>query len=219
MASPNSTVVPATQAGEMLTELRVCGSSTGIGSWPLTYAMNKGLFEKYGLKVDYQAVNFGSDAVATILAGGADVCQVSGAAVVNAALVDEQPVIVAGLISRQPYSLAVTADVKNAGDLRGKVLAVSDFGGITETVLRATLEEVGLDPDSDVTLVAGGSDADRLAALQSGQIAGAIFSLLTLGKVTREGFHVLQETDALELPIQHTAVVTTRAFLADNRTA
>jgi ABC-type nitrate/sulfonate/bicarbonate transport system substrate-binding protein len=58
-----------------------------------------------------------------------------------------------------------------------------------------------------------------LAALSSGQIDGAILSLLTLGATSRAGYHVLQDMDAVEIPYQHTVVVTTRSFLADNETA
>lgn len=201
-----------------LVDLSVCASAaTGIGNWLFAYTSATGLFEKYGLRVTAHEITSGSDAMAALLAGDVDICQVAGSAVVNAALAVDEPVIVAGLINRQPYSLVVASDIDEPADLKGKALAVSKPGSGSDTVLRAALQSLGLEPDVDVTIVSVGGQAERLAAMESGQVAGTVFSLAELGNALQAGYRVLVDAAELDFAYQHTSVGTTRTFLAENR--
>jgi NitT/TauT family transport system substrate-binding protein len=107
--------------------------------------------------------------------------------------------------------------IEQPADLHGKVLAVSSPGSSSDTILRKALSANGLDPDSDVTIVSAGRMPERLAALESGQVAGTLFTLAQIDNAKKAGYHVLLDMNDLDMPFQHTAIVTTRSFLADNQ--
>ena len=195
------------------------GSATGFGNWPFFYAEAAGLFPKYGLRVTEQAISSGSDAMAAMLAGDVDLCHIGGAAVVNAALAIDGPVIVAGLVNRQPYSLVVAEGIENPADLLGKALAVSSPRSASDSIMRSALQAIGLNPDTDVTIVSVGGQAERLASMESGQVAGTVLTLSELGNALHLGYHVLVDMADLDMPYQHTIVATMRTFLAENSKA
>lgn len=218
-----SAVQPAAPTGgdpdSELVDLAVCTSATGFGNWPFFYAEAAGLFPKYGLRVTEQAISSGSDAMAAMLAGDVDLCHIGGAPVVNAALAVDGPVIVAGLVNRQPYSLVVAEGIENPADLLGKALAVSSPGSASDSIMRSALQAIGLNPDTDVTIVSVGGQAERLASMESGQVAGTVLTLSELGNALHMGYHVLVDMADLDMPYQHTSVATMRTFLAENSTA
>jgi NitT/TauT family transport system substrate-binding protein len=215
-----SAVQPAASTGSdpasELVDLTACTSATGFGNWPFFYAEATGLFPKYGLRVTEQEISSGSDAMAAMLAGDVDLCHIGGAAVVNAALAIDGPVIVAGLVNRQPYSLVVAQGIEDPADLLGKALAVSSPGSASDSIMRSALQAIGLNPDTDVTIVAVGGQAERLASMESGQVAGTVLTLSELGNALRMGYHVLVDMADLGVPYQHTSVATMRTFLEEN---
>lgn len=215
---PAQSVAPAaTPSGSTeLDKLDVCMSQSPVNVL-LTYAAAHGLFAKYGLDVTLHEVASGTDSAAALVAGNFDLCQVAGSAVVNAALAGHDLVIAGGIVNQQLYSLVVAPNVGGADDLRSKVVAANRPGGSADTALRQALQQLGLDPDVDVTIVAMGGQGERLAALASGQIAGTVMSVPDTAKARELGYPILLDAADLAIPYQHTTIATSRAFLAENR--
>jgi len=209
--------IPAQDAGP--TRLRVCYSALTATQIPLLYAQENGFFAGQDLDVELFYFDSGTDAVTSLLAGETDLCQVAGSSVVNAAAAGEDVVFLAGLFNTYVYSLIVAPGVTTADDLRGAAVAVSKLGSSSDAAIRIALRSLGLEPDADVAVVAIGDQAARLAAIESGQIAGTVISIPESTRARQLGFRELLDMSALQAPFQHTAIATTRHFLQANRPA
>lgn len=197
--------------------LDVCLSSTNMNRASADYALDKGLFAKYGLDVHLVGIDGGPNATRALLSKQMDLCHISGPAVVNAALAGADLAVIGGIINRQLYSFMVTPDIETAADLKGKSLAVSEPGSASDSILRLALQSLGLEPDKDVTIVSIGGNAARLAALEARSVAGTMISVPESGRAKALGLKALLDPNDLEVPYQHTAVVLNKAFLEENR--
>jgi NitT/TauT family transport system substrate-binding protein len=75
------------------------------------------------------------------------------------------------LIARSSWSTPNRGTYPAAvGDLRGARIGVAARGSLAENQLRVMLKEAGLDPDTDVTIVATGAVDTAVAALSGGRV-------------------------------------------------
>ena len=214
--SPDATTVPVEPTAESLVKLDV-GTSATTTRAAIDGALQMGFFTKNGLDVNLVSVPAGPDAVAALIAGDIDVCETGGAAIVNSALAGSDLVFVAGMINQQFYSLVVRPEIKTAHDLKGKVVAVSRAGSSSDTVTRHMLEALDLEPDAEVSILAVGRSTERLAAMETGQVAGAAVLVTEVPRAREMGLEVLVSASDLDMPFPHTGIAVTRTFLEDNR--
>ncbi len=210
---------PVSPAAPVTMPLHVCYSSVSAPQLALIYAQEKGLFARHDLEVDIMYVDGGTEAVTTLISGEMDLCQVGGAPVANAVVAGEDLVLIAGLFNRYAYALMVTPDIASAEDLKGKALAVSSPGSSSDSALRTLLPTLGLEPDRDVTIVSIGNQSSRLAAMESGAIAGTLISVPESAKARDAGYRELANMQQLEIPYPHNAIATRQSFLNEHRDA
>lgn len=213
LPSPAST---ASAPAAAPTALKFCASASPLLVLP-AYALDRGIFLKYGLDVQLDEIGSGTDSSTALVAGTDAVCQVAGSSIVNAALAGHDLVLIGGIVNQQLYSLVVQSGIQSASDLKGKSVAVNRAGGASDIVMRQALQLLGLVPDRDVTILQMGAQGDRLKAMQSRQIAGSLFSVPDTSKARALGFHILVDVSQLNSPYQHTAIATSRKFLASDR--
>lgn len=199
------------------TQINVCYSSATAISGVLVYALEKNIFAKYGLDVNLTYVEGGSTATTALIANDFDICQVAGVSVVNAGVAGANLVIIAGQINTYPFSLMVTPEINAPEDLRGRVLGISEFGGSSDTAMRVALKSIGLQPDEDVTIVAVGGQNQRIAAMESGAIAGTMVSIPQTVRARSLGYRELLNMAELNAPYQHTVLATSKQFLTYQR--
>lgn len=72
-----------------------------------------------------------------------------------------------------PYQLMAKPEYPTLDALKGKVLAVSRIGSLSDQVTRIALSGAGVNPD-DYSYQGAGGSPDRLAALKAGTVDGAI---------------------------------------------
>lgn len=207
----------STPTTAVLTPVRVCYSALTATQLPVLYAQDTGAFEAQGLAVELTYIESGTSAATAMIAGDVDLCQIAGSSVVNAAVAGEDLVFLAGLFNTYVYSLVVSPDITSADQLRGKSVAVSQIGSSSDAAMRAALASFGLEPDQDVTILELGGQSSRVAALESGQIAGTVVSIPDSGRATGAGYYQLLDMSTLNAPYQHTAIATTRAFVQGHR--
>jgi NitT/TauT family transport system substrate-binding protein len=200
------------------TEVNVCYSGLSGNHVTAWYAFEKGLFDRHGLDVNLSHISGGSQAATAIIAGEMDFCQVSGSAVVNAVVAGEDLVMIGGFFNTFTYSLMVAPDVETADDLRGRAVAIaSKRGGSSDSAARAALNHLGLEPDKDVALLTVGGQPARLAAMETGEAAGAIVSVPQTAEAREMGFAELVDLSALNIPYQQQGIATTRSYVEANR--
>ena len=200
-----------------LTKLDVCLSSDNVTHLGVLYASDTGIFEKYGLQVTVTPMNSGSAAVAALLSGSARICQISGAAVVHAAVAGADIAIIGGLVNKNLYTLMVPEQIRSAADLKGKAVAVSAAGSSSETSMVMALSLLGLAPYKDVAILSIGGQEERLGAMEAGYVVGTVISPPDNILARHRGYHVLLDLSTSDVPYQQTATITSRAFIQNHR--
>src|SRR5580765_737429 len=142
---------------------------------PLWAAKEGRYFEKYGIK-NLEVIQFsgGQPVTRALIGGDIQISTTGGAAVVNARLKGADTVIIARTVGVFPYTLYVGKDIRDAGELKDKKLAVSTIGGSGYVAMQYALRKIGLDPDKDVTMLQIGDFSARLASLAAGTVQGTL---------------------------------------------
>lgn len=183
---------------------------------PLWVAQEAGFFKKQGLTSELILISGDAASLQALLANDLDFTNAAGTTPIQGTLQGADFVIVASSYNLMPYSFVVTPDIHSAADLKGKRMAVSRLGGITEFAGRLTLEKFGL-AQNDMTLVQAGPDASRIAALQSGAVAATLLAPPGLYVATSLGFKVLADLGDLGVKYPSSVIVTRRSYLVQNR--
>ncbi len=207
----------ATSTAGSLTPVNVCYSATTTTQSVPWYALEKGIFQKYGLKVNLLHVQASAEAVTTLISGDAALCEAAGNAVVNAVAAGQDVVMIAGIANTYPAVLVARPEIKTAADLKGKKVGTSLTGSASDLGTRLALTTIGLDPDKDVVLVQIGEEPARYAALEAGRIDAALAAPPYLHVLLKAGMSQLFDFSQANVPYAHTSILTTRAFIASNR--
>jgi ABC-type nitrate/sulfonate/bicarbonate transport system substrate-binding protein len=133
------------------------------------------LLKKYGLDLEYIAIENGTVGMQALLANEAQFLFSTSSLAVNANLRGADVTVVAGGLNFIPDKLIVRPEINKPEDLTGKRLAISRFGSSSETSAKLTLEKVGVKPES-VSLIQLGGVSTRQVALMAGQVQATILS-------------------------------------------
>jgi NitT/TauT family transport system substrate-binding protein len=174
------------------------------------------LYEKYGLDAEVIAINGSGIASKALIGGNLDIVPVATPTVIAADLAGSDMVILAHTMPGVVHALMVKPEIKRVEDLKGKKIAVSSLGSLTDFLVRAVAKKKGLNPDRDLTLIQTGSDSDRIVALKSGVVDGAAMSHPGYGRAKKMGFTMLWDS-AKELDYPWMEITTRRANIKADR--
>ncbi len=179
---------------------------------PAWVAKETKIFEKNGLDVQLIYFTGGTTAVLALVSGEVPICQVAGPAILNSALGGADILMVAGGATSIDYWLMSRPEIKNAEQLKGGSVGISNFGAAADFVTRYALDKLGLVPGKDVTIVQVGGISDRLGAVFAGRIQATVLSPPVNFIGQRKGLNVLADVAKLGLAFQYTGVATSRRF-------
>ena len=186
-------------------------------SWPQFVADQAGIFAANDLAVNLQVTNGGPVQMAALLSGQLQVIQQGGIEALNAAANGSDVVMVALLIPVATWVFMVPASIHSGADLKGQKVGVPALGGGGDSALRVGLPRIGLNPDTDVSVVAAGSVPNLRAALISGAVLGATVQPLDMVPLQQQGFHALFDLAALKVPSPDTGIVVSRGYATGQR--
>ena len=195
------------------TQITVGYSSTASAELPAWLAKETGIFAKNGLDVQLVYFRGGTIATMALLARQTPISQGSGQASVNAALRGADTAMVAGGLVDTEWWLLTRSDIKSAEQLRGGTLAISPFGGLAESMTRIALKRLGLTPVRDIAFVQISGLQERLFALETGKVQGAMLPTPYKFVGQKRGFHNLV---SVSLAYQSTGVATTRTIIRES---
>ena len=92
------------------------------------------------------------------------------------------------------HRFIVAPQIKRFEDLKGKKIAISAFGTLTDLLTREILVDHGLKPMQDVLLLQTGGVPVRLAALLSGNVQGTLLASQQALAAMRDGYRNLEYT-------------------------
>src|SRR5207237_7256965 len=91
----------------------------------------------------------------------------------------------------------------------------SEAATLSADIVLAT--HLNLDPNKDLTLIPGGPDAERLAALSTGKIDATFFSSSGAPPARKMGFNELLQIADLDVEVQGNGLATSRYYTKTNR--
>lgn len=189
-AAESDTTEDADAEPESLRRVDLALSTTSGFGYGYHIAKNLGFYEDEGFDVSLQGTGGSSDVAQLLASGNAPV----GMGVPGAML----PVIERGeelypfftYAYGEVFDVVVPedSDLQEIADLEGLTLGVSSLGGGEIPLVRALLSEVGLDPDSDVRVIAVGADAPTVRlSLENGDIDAFSTAKSDIAAITAAG--------------------------------
>ena len=148
-----------------------------------------GFYRKEGIEPQFIAMRSGI-IIQAMSAGEIDYTTLLSSSV-RAALAGLPVRVLMGLIVKQTFFLVAQPEIRDLKQLKGKRIAVSNFGSSTDISARKALEHAGLDPNRDAVILALGETGLRFAALQARSIDAAILSPPHNFSAERQGFNNL----------------------------
>jgi NitT/TauT family transport system substrate-binding protein len=209
--APASAQAPA----QKLIPLRVAYDGYSMTTAPMNYAVEKGIFKKYGLDVTLSYIDGGTTLSGAVVGGSIQIAQNGYAPAAAAAVQGADVVFIGGISNQLPFQLVVKANIKSAADLKGKKIAISRYGATSDVAATYALNSLGLKRTDAVILQLGG-EGTRTAAMLSGQIHASLEQYPPTGELEEKGFHVLADCLQLANDYPNTSYVSTRAFIAKN---
>ena len=200
-----------------LRELAVSYPLGGSSSYFWT-AYRAGSFEKHGVKLNPVFIPGGVTALQSLMAKELFIQLTAGPAAVRAWARGGKEITFIGAVgNRLDYVLVTVASVRNAEELKGKRVGVSQLGASPDFIARLGLRQMGLNPDRDVTIVPIGSPGERWAALNAGHVQASLFQPPFTLRARKAGFATLLDFSTLDFPYILSGVLTTRSFIRSER--
>jgi NitT/TauT family transport system substrate-binding protein len=125
--------------------------------------------------------------------------------------------LLAGVESYYDSTIFGRSGITRLEQLRGKRLGISGYGAATHFAALIVAKQLNLDPNKDMTLVPGGPDAERVAALTAGKIDASVFNSSTVPVARRMGFNELVYLPDLGVEVQGNGLASTRSYIKGNR--
>ena len=211
-------MLPAAPALEAATlaRLRVGYPSPSASFFPLFATKEAGLLEKYGFDSEMVYVQ-GVQLVQVHVAGQLDVSTISSVVYLQASVEGADLIQVASSIDKQLMKLMVHPSITKPEDLRGKTLAVTRFGSLTDLLIRPALKNWGLEPQKDVKLIQIGRMPDIATAINQRSVDGGVISFPTSVQAEKMNIKTLLDFAESGFELPATTVVVSRRFSKTNR--
>jgi ABC-type nitrate/sulfonate/bicarbonate transport system substrate-binding protein len=183
-------------------------SGTMASMW---MAKETGGFAKEGLDVEMISMS-STLALPALIANEVDVIQISAVPLINASLRGFDAVFAAGLLNTMIWDLYARPEIKNAEQLKGKIVGTERPGSPVAYGTLVALRKLGLTPKDVQLRILGGSE-QITAALLTGQIVAGAAAPPVSFQLDRAGYHSM--ASLLDQPYQNVGVVVRRARMGE----
>lgn len=180
------------------TTIRVGYPQLNGGQTPLWNIADSKIDQKYGLDIKPVYIPGGVRLTQSALSGAVDIAMTGGAAL-NAMLSGAEFIYVGMPVATYAFSLYARPEIKEVGDLRGKVLGVITKGASSDHASIALLRQYKM-TQQDMKVMYFSRQEDALAALNQGIVQAAVHSAPTTLMARRLGFKELVNIGSLKLP-------------------
>ena len=169
---------------------------------PLYVAEDEGYFEEEGVDAEIVEIEAGTDSVAALVSGNAQIADVGFDDLIELSEEGEEGLIMShNILNRVTLTLVMDKDKaaelgvsrdspleERYAALKGLRLGITSPGAPTDKYLRYYLREAGLNPEQDAEIIPLGGGSSLLAALESDQIDAFQLSPPTPYIAETEGF-------------------------------
>jgi NitT/TauT family transport system substrate-binding protein len=173
------------------TTFNVGFSAFSAAFMPAFVADQAGYFAQEGLATRLVFMQSGVQLMQSIIAGDTQIGMGSAPELVTAVNAGAKVHGFWGISNLMPYALISRPDIKTIAELKGKKIAVSARGSLSEFLASYVLKNKGIDPSKDVFYVALGGVPTRFAALLSGSADASLISAAQFDRGRKAGLNFL----------------------------
>jgi NitT/TauT family transport system substrate-binding protein len=201
--------------GELTANVHVATCAISGGFIHLYTALDNGLFDKYGLKVDNKFISGSAMNLAALSADEVQFlyCAADGTIPGLASGVDGK--LVASPLVGLPYVLLAHKDIKRLEDLKGKSIGVSKAGDLDDRLMKTLLKKYNLSAAEVTIRPIGGSQSERYNAMMGGIIEAAPVTPPLDARGKKDGFNNIYNLKDLDLPFIYSSVHTNSKTLKE----
>jgi NitT/TauT family transport system substrate-binding protein len=174
---------------EAVDKVRMSISAIDVSFLTGGLASKRGMFRDEGLDVELIRMN-ANVSVTALSTGDIDYTMVF-ASVVRGALRGLPMKVVASFMDSSTHLLIARPEYKTIRDLKGKTLAVSNYGATSDVAARMMMKQGGVDPEKELKIIQLGAERGRYAALREGIVDVAVLSPPTDTDAQRQGYRIL----------------------------
>ncbi len=215
-------LIAAAAAPSAFAQTRVVFGTSGAlsdNSLPVAVAIEKGFYEKAGVKAEVVNFKGGAPAIQALVGGAIHFCICAPEHVIRLRNRGVDGIVALPLNERTPYVLVAQGGsaVKSIADLKGKKIGITTAGSLTDNLVRLALQRAGLNPDRDVEIVSIGPSNNQVAALRTNQIAAGMLSGFDALDIESKGLGVV--IDWRERDVPALALLARESWVKANREA
>jgi len=192
-------IVVSTVPAQGADKVRIRVSNYNISNLTVGVAQTKDFFKQEGIEAEIIRMN-PNVATMALVSGDIDYSTLIGS-VIGANLKGAKVKMIACSQDRTPLSLVGKAAIKSVKELKGKTIGVGSYGSTPDIIARMVVKHYGVDPETEIKMLALGSDSARLTALKEGVVDAIIVAPPVDFEGKKMGFNILSRAgDILRFP-------------------
>jgi len=201
--------------GEKPVAVRVATCAASGGFMHLYAAVDSGLFEKYGLKVEHVYIRGSHTSLAALASNEIQFLYCAADATIPGMATGVDAKLIGAPLVGLPYVLLARKDIKKPEDLKGKSIGISTPGDLTHRLSKAILKRFNL-TERDVTLrPLGASQPDRYNAMVQDLVQATPVTPPLDVRGKKDGFNVIYNLNDLDLPFIYSSLHANSKSLKD----
>jgi len=184
-------------------------------AFPVLVASDRGFFQKEGLVVEPIRINSAPTTYQALISGDVHAAVGAPTGLLPSHLQGADIISVGSWDNLVPYVWVTREKITDIRELRGKRVGVNRAGSKPWLIIHVLLQDAGLDPVKDLTLLQmGGGSQERVAALMRGGIDATLADALLEPIMVKRGFFVLRGKPT---PFMNAPIAVKRSYLAGQR--
>ncbi|HEY6998054.1 MAG TPA: ABC transporter substrate-binding protein [Candidatus Binatia bacterium] len=195
------------KSGETPATVRVAACAITGGFIHLYAALDYGLFDKYGMKVEFVSIRGSGVALAALATDEIQFLYCAADATIPGVAAGTDGKLIAAPLVGLPWVMLARKDIKRVEDLKGKSIAVTRAGDLTFRLARALLKKFNLsDTEVNIRTVGGTGQVEPFNAMRAGIAEAALVTPPLDARGRREGFNLVYRLNDLGLPAVYSSL-------------
>lgn len=187
--------------GETVATVRVAACAITGGFIHLYAAVDNGLFDKYGMKVEFVSIRGSGVALAALAADEIQFLYCAADATIPGMAAGSDAKLIAAPLVGLPWVMLARKDIKRVEGLKGKSIAVTRPGDLTFRLARALLKKFNLsESDVNIRTVGGTGQVEPFNAMRAGIAEAALVTPPLDARGRRDGFNLVYRLNDLGIP-------------------
>jgi NitT/TauT family transport system substrate-binding protein len=202
--------------GEAPATARVAACAITGGFIHLYTALDNGLFDKYGIKVEFVSIRGSGVALAALAADEIQFLYCAADATIPGMAAGSDAKLIAAPLVGLPWVMLARKDIKRPEDLKGKSIAVTRAGDLTFRLARALLKKFNFtESDVKILTVGGTGQIEPFNAMQTGLAEASLVTPPLDVRGRRSGFNLIYRLNDLALPAVYSSLHTNAKTLRE----